>query len=234
MHFYFIILLFIISIFYFYYLNNTITETYVGNLKVATDLDRRKALKYALQQTCINKGYKWVELGDEMTFDCKYTKDTCLKDSIYPTQENKLPKYYEWRDSTSEDAKKVVENTLNSPSRNVSASDTSQDTLSKKIGLSSLSQTEQDILDKDGLCILGNETFRQFCEDNGLTYNPKDGSCVTNESYCLKRVLPFCNGDCYKPPVSFLTESVLGTTLGRSLATMSNYGIAGICKAANA
>jgi hypothetical protein len=230
MYLFVIILIIFLIIFYNYYTN---IETYVGNLKVATDLDRRKALKYALQQTCINKGYKWVELGDEMTFDCKYTKETCLKDSIYPTQENKLPQYYEWRDPSSNDAKKVVENTLNSSSKNISVNDTSQDTLSKKVGLSSLSQKEQDILDKDGICIIANETFRTFCEDNGLTYNPEDGSCVTNETYCLKRVLPFCNGDCYKPPGSWVSEAVLGTTLGRSIAAVNNYLTAGICKAAN-
>lgn len=230
MYLFLIISIIILIIFYNYFQT---TETYVGDLKVATDLDRRKALKYALQQTCINKGYKWVELGDEMSFDCKYTKETCLKDSVYPTAENKIPKYYEWRDSNSNDAKKVVENTLNTSSKNISVNDMSQQTLSKQAGLSSLSQTEQNILDKDGICIIGNDVFRKFCEDNDLTYNPKDGSCVTNEKYCLKRVLPFCNGDCYKPPISWVSESVLGTTLGRSLSAVSNYLTAGVCKVAN-
>lgn len=228
---YFILFIILITvILYNYY---TIKETYVGNLKVATELDNRRALKYALEQTCKNKGHRWINLGDEMEFDCKFTKDSCIKTSIYPTPDNKAPRYYEWRDSNSEDAKKVVKNTLNSKSKNIDVTDTSQDTLSKQIGLSSASQKKSDILDKDGLCIMGNEYFRQLCEDNQLTYNKDTGQCVTNEPYCLKRVLPFCDGDCFKPPGSWLSESILGTTLGRSLAAVENYSYAGVCKAAS-
>ena len=228
---YFIILIIILTIVLYKYTH--IKETYVGNLKVATELDNRRALKYALKETCIKKGHRWLDLGDEMEFDCKFTKNSCIKESVYPTPEGKYPRYYEWRNSNSEDAKKVVENTLNSKSKTIDVTDVSQESLSKQIGLSSASQKKSDILDKDGLCIMGNEYFRKMCEDNQLTYNKDTGSCVTNEPYCLKRVLPFCDGDCYKPPTSWLTESVLGTTLGRSLSAGTNYLTAGICKAAS-
>jgi hypothetical protein len=225
-----ILIITLIIIFYKYF---QIKETYVGDLRVANETDKNRAIKFALETLCKKKGHRWIPLGGELEFDCKFTKKSCINESVYPTPENKPAKYYEWRDSKSEDAQKVVENTLNSKSKNIDVYDVSQETLSKKAGLSSASQKKSDILDKEGLCIIGNEYFRKFCEDNNLTYNKDTGACVTNEPYCLKRVLPFCDGDCYKPPGSWLAESVLGTTLGRSLAALENYSYAGICKAAN-
>jgi hypothetical protein len=226
---YFIILIILIILTFIFYKYYQVKETF-GTLRVINEQDKNNAIKFALKTICKKNGHKWVSLGGEFEFDCKFTKESCVKKSIYPTPKGEPPKYYEWRDSKSEDAKKVVENTLNSKSKNIKVTDKSQETLSKKIGLSSASQKSSDILDEEGLCIVGNEYFRKFCEDNNLTYNKDTGQCVTNETYCLKRVLPFCGGDCFKPPGSWVSEAIFGTTLGRSLAALENYTVAGQCK----
>lgn len=70
-------------------------------------------------------------------------------------------------------------------------------------------------------CIIGNEGFREFCEKEGLAYEPETGKCKTTRPYCLSKGLPFCNGDCYVPPVQWLSEQIFGTTLGRTIAQAS-------------
>ena len=54
-----------------------VRETYVGNLKVATDYDMKKAAKFAIEQTCKKKGYIWVQGGQEFVYDCKHSQQTC-------------------------------------------------------------------------------------------------------------------------------------------------------------
>ena len=201
-----------------------IVEGYVGNLKVETELDRKRALKYALKKTCEKRGYRWIEGGDEFTYDCKHTKETCKRDSVYPTKKDEIPQYYEWRDVNSKDAKDVASKTVN-------LIDNKPQSTSKTLGQSSLSESEYDINNEDagGICIIGNERFRSFCEDNDLTYNPDDGSCVTNRKYCNNRCLPFCNGDCYLPPDTWTFEQVFGTTLSRSFGCARNMTLEGVC-----
>lgn len=198
-----------------------IKETYVGNLTVATDNDRKRAMKFALQRMCQTKGYKWVQFEDEFTYDCVYTKETCEKESIYPTKDGDLPQYYEWRANDSKDAKEAKEKMINST------------TLSSDFDESSLPQAKKAIVNtiEDGMCIIGNETFRKTCEANDLTYNKNDGTCVTNKKYCNNRCLAYCNGDCYQFPTSWVLETVLGTTLGRSLGCTNNMIAEGVCSA---
>lgn len=201
-------------------------ETYTGNLRVENDKDKKLALKYALKKVCEKRGYKWIEGGDEFTYDCKHTEETCKRDSVYPTKEGAIPQYFEWRASNSSDAKDVGSKTVN-------IMDGRPQSLSKSVGQSSLSESENDINNEDagGLCILGNERFRSFCEENGLTYNPDDGSCVTNRKYCNNRCLPFCNGDCYLPPDSWAYEQIFGATLSRSFGCARNMTLEGVCSA---
>lgn len=192
-----------------------------GNLRVANSTDEKRAIKYALKTICEKKGYKWVEMGDEFAFDCKHTESTCKNESVYETVLGNTPKYYEWRDQNSQDAKDARNNVINMTDNNKKL------VLSTDIGFSSY--IGSDVGNEKGICILGNEFFRKTCEENDLTYNIKDGSCVTNKDYCLKKVLPYCNGDCYQPPLSWLSETVLGTTLGRSLAAPNNYVTQALC-----
>lgn len=195
-------------------------------LTVATELDHKRALKYALKKKCETSGYQWVELGDEFSYDCKHTKQTCLKDSVYPTPEDKFPQYYEWREPNSKDAQLMAER------RSMSQDLREQKSLSQNIDHSSINLSKDQINTQySGVCIVGNEPFRKLCEDEKLQYDPSTGKCKTTETYCLKKGLPFCDGDCYNPPTSFLMEQILGTTLGRALSTGTNSVAMGICKA---
>jgi|GWRWMinimDraft_5_1066013.scaffolds.fasta_scaffold06545_1 hypothetical protein len=160
--------------------------------QIATDRDILLATKEAFRKRCVNNGYIWKESGDvktstatnqpsvlssgtdEFRYDCLHTRETCLKNSIYPTYAEDPPSYYEWRSEPGNDR-----------------------------------------------CVIGNEGFRDFCEKEGLTYEPETGNCKTNKQYCFNKGLPFCNGDCYVPPGQWLSEQIFGTTLGRTLAQAS-------------
>jgi hypothetical protein len=72
-----------------------------------------------------------------------------------------------------------------------------------------------------GLCIIGNETFRDFCEGELLRYDTSDGKCYTTKEYCNPRLLAFCNGDCFETPSSKVVSSVFGTNIGRLATAMS-------------
>lgn len=185
------------------------TKENFGNLRVANELDKKRALKYALKKTCELKGYMWVEQADEFTYDCKHTKETCNKESVYPTKAGDIPKYYEWREPDSKDALNAAQNSIN-------LLDNRSETLSKQVGQSSLTESENDIT-KNGICIIGNEYFRETCESNKLTYDKTDGSCKTNRSYCASKCLPYCNGDCWQTTSNRVGEAILGSTLGRTL-----------------
>jgi hypothetical protein len=189
-------------------------------LRVANEQDKKRALKFALQRMCETKGYKWVQFEDEFTYDCLHTQETCEKESVYPTMVGGTPKYYEWRSNNTKDAKEAREKMVN----NV--------TLSQNLDESSLSQASKGIVNTEvkGMCITGNEMFRKTCEENDLTYNKNDGTCVTNRKYCFNRCLPYCKGDCYQPPASWLTETVLGATLGRGLSCANNMATQGLCE----
>jgi hypothetical protein len=201
----YIILIFIvivITLVIYFYLHKR--ELYTGTLRVAGDIDYKRATKFALQKMCTDRGLTWVQGGDEFSYDCKYNKDSCLKASKYPTLVGDNPSYYEWRDSSSTDFINANVNALQDNTINTG--------------------------DNGGICIIGNEMYRNFCETNNLTYNPQDGSCVTNKNYCLTKVLPFCNGDCYVPPNTWLTQNLFGTTLGRALTAPQSYLVDGICE----
>lgn len=85
-------------------------------------------------------------------------------------------------------------------------------------------------------CIIANEGWREFCEKEGLSYNPENGLCKTNRQYCMNKGLPFCNGDCFVPPLQWLSEQIFGTTLGRTLAQASpeRWIAEGACRADDA
>lgn len=195
---------------------NKSRETYVGNLKVATDLDKKRAAKYALKEMCQTKGYIWVQGGDEFVYDCKHSQQTCERDSIYPTPdtEDAIPQYYEWRDVNSEEAKEAAK---------LGEQFSTARLLSSSMGQSADISNSEDILNKDigGMCILGNEAMRKMCEKEGLRYDKSNGKCFTTKEYCYPKALAFCNGDCFQPPASYLSEQVLGKTLGRSLGQLS-------------
>lgn len=70
-------------------------------------------------------------------------------------------------------------------------------------------------------CVIGNEGFRSWCEKEGLKYEPDTGKCKVTRDHCLKNQLNYCDGDCYQPPLNWLNEQVLGSTLARSLNNIS-------------
>lgn len=193
-------------------LRKSVRETYVGNLKVATDYDIKKAAKFAIEQTCKKKGYIWVQGGQEFVYDCKHSQQTCERDSIYPTPdtEDAIPRYYEWRDINSPEAQEAAKLAEEFGTGRM---------LSSQLG-DSTDITDRDyVLDRDigGLCILGNEAMRKTCENEGLRYDKSNGKCFTTKEYCYPKLLAFCNGDCFQPPASYVSEQVFGKTLGRSL-----------------
>ncbi len=184
------------------------------NLRVANEIDHKRATKYALKKICESKGYSWIEQGDEFTYDCKHTEQTCKQSSVYPTKPDEAPSYYEWRDKDSKDAQTAAENAIQLKDKS------QQDSLSKQVGESSGSQSKFDIT-RNGICIIGNEYFREMCEKEGLDYDIKDGSCKVNRKYCYSKCLAYCNGDCFQPPDSVVWEALLGSTAGRAYACLS-------------
>lgn len=163
-------------------------EGYTGNLRVATELDRKKAMKYALRTLCEKGGYAWYESPeDQFIYDCKHTKETCNKESVYPTKEGKSPKYYEWRDISSPDGQ-IISNRI-----------------------------PPTVQSQNGFCILGNESFRKTCEDEYLNYNKGDGTCKTTKPYCNSKLLAYCNGDCFESPDTMILSRLFGNTLSRPL-----------------
>jgi hypothetical protein len=166
----FYILIFIIVLYFLFFK----PKEHYTEQKIATQLDEDRATKAAFKHFCKKKGYTWIDGSSELNWDCVHTRQTCLKDSIYPTLADKDPQYYEWRAEPNNQR-----------------------------------------------CIIGNEGFRDFCEKEGLTYDTETGICKTNLKYCNSKGLPFCNGDCFIPPLQWLSEQVLGTTLGRTLSQVS-------------
>jgi hypothetical protein len=210
---YYILLLLLLLLDLFLRFGNFFKKEDYMNLRVANELDHKRATKYAIKKMCESKGYSWVELGDEFTYDCKHTEETCKKMSVYPTKENDSPAYYEWRDKDSKDAKISAENDINSIGNQ-------QQSLSKQMGQSSVSQSQEEIT-RNGICIIGNEYFRETCEKEGLDYDITDGSCKVNRKYCYSKCLAYCNGDCFQPPDSQTYEFLLGATAGRALTCAS-------------
>lgn len=215
-----IIILIILLIGYFVF--KPTIEGYVGDLRVANELDEKRAAKYALEKLCKEGGYQWVELGSEFSYDCRHTKETCEKESVYPTQQDSQPKYYEWRSPNSEDAKLMAERSIN---KNLSQTTSQQfNEFSKEMQTdvrhSSTQQNVSDILRSDtgGVCILGNEVFRDFCEENDLEYNKDTGECKTTRKYCASKTLPYCKEDCFQSPVDWLLTTIIGESTGRALA----------------
>jgi hypothetical protein len=185
-------------------------EHYVGNLRVADDLDNKRAVKQALKKICNEKGYTWRELpGGEFVYDCKHTKETCLNESVYPTPDDVVPRYYEWRDKDSEDAKEAAQLESTTP------------LLSAQMGASSDYRRGEDVRATEGVCVMGNEGFRKFCENEKLRYDSSTGKCFTTLEYCRPKLLAFCNGDCFEPPSGMILSKIFGTTLGRSLGQAS-------------
>lgn len=199
---------------------NQSRETYVGNLKVATDYDMKKAAKFAIEQMCKKKGYIWVQGGQEFVYDCKHSQQTCERDSIYPTPDTDeaIPQYYEWRDINSSEAQEAAKLAEEFGTGRM---------LSSQLG-DSTDITDRDyVLDRDigGLCILGNEAMRKTCQDEGLRYDKSNGKCFTTQEYCYPKLLAFCDGDCFQPPLSYVSEQVFGKTLGRSFARATGESI---------
>lgn len=183
-------------------------EPFIGTSRMETELDKKRAVKYAMKKMCEKQGYQWIQGGDEFVYDCKHTRDTCLRESVFPTKKDADPKYYEWRPTSSPDAKELgIEAEKYGMGSTIS-------------GATNLSKEEVNAVEAGGVCIIGNEPFRQFCEDEFLQYDPSNGKCVTTAEYCNPRMLAFCNGDCLETPSSKVLSSVFGTTIGRSLPTL--------------
>lgn len=181
------LLIFLIIVFLIYQKIYISKENYVGNLRVANEIDHKRAVKYAVKKLCEKNGYVWKDGIGEFDYDCKHTKKSCENESVYPTPKNGNPKYYEWRDDSD-----------------------------------------------GGKCILGNESFRTFCETgeispkddetqkiSKLRYDKSDGKCYTTRPYCNDRLLAFCNNDCFETPTSKVLTKVFGTTIGRSIGLAS-------------
>lgn len=175
------------------------------SVRIGTKTDYLKAQKYALQKLCEEKKYTWKQFDNEFMYDCKHTKETCLAESVYPTPktDKAVPKYYEWRDVNSSDYKEAVR--LESSSKILSASaGVTEDRTSQMGG-------------GDGMCIMGSEGFREFCENENLRYDNTDGNCYTTKQYCQPKLLAFCDNDCFEPPSGMILSKVFGTTVGRGL-----------------
>lgn len=190
-------------------------ENYVGNLRVATEIDHKRALKQGLEMMCKNRGYTWVQGGDEFVYDCKHTKQTCEKESIYPTPDipDVIPKYYEWREKGNEEFYETGEGLVEFGTGRL---------LSATLGESSDYSRKEDVTQSEGVCIIGNEYFRKFCEKEELRYDKTNGECYTTQPYCNKRLLAFCDGDCFETPTSKVISTVFGTTVGRTLGVASS------------
>ena len=179
-----------------------IIETYVGNLRVANEIDDKRATKYAMRKFCEMGGYKCVQGPEEFTYDCQHTKATCEGESIYPTPKlsDAVPQYYEWRDNTTKEYKDYA----------------NQDKIYQISQTLSGGTSSEPLTNPDGICIIGNESFRSFCEKEHLKYNTSNGNCLTTKKYCNDRLLAYCNGDCYETPTGVTLRQVVGVTLSRS------------------
>lgn len=173
------------------------------SLTVATETDQLRAQKYALKKMCEENGYSWKQFDDEFSYDCKHTEKSCLGDSVYPTKPDETPRYYEWRDRESPEYKEVVR--LGS----------SSSILSSQIEASGDIQT--GIGGDNGMCIMGLEDYRKWCEDQEFRYDTTNGQCYTTKPYCQKKLLGFCNNDCFEPPNGLILSKIFGNTIGRSL-----------------
>jgi hypothetical protein len=212
----------VLYIFFLYSKSNQIKETYTGTLRIANELDKKRAFKFALKSICQSKGYHWLEYGDEFSYDCKHSKQTCESESVFPTKIGTSPKYYEWRDSNSKDAKEIS-------NRLSLVKDYQPQTLAQQAGQSSFSEESVNNPETGGICIIGNEMFRSMCEDEKLTYNKNDGTCVTNKPYCMSKCLPYCEKDCYVDPLQWTWEAIVGTTLGRGTGCAANLAKGELC-----
>lgn len=180
--------------------------------QVANETDIKRATKFALRKRCESKGYKWYQGADEFVYDCKHTKETCLRDSVYnPDEEPYL--YLEWRPTGSEDAKAAGFNGVTAERK----------ILSNLLGQSSNITSEDEINNPEfeGVCISGNVQFRKFCENEGLKYDPSTGKCTVTKEYCNSKGLEYCNEDCFEDPGTWLLSSLLGDTVGRSLGYLT-------------
>ena len=215
-----ILLLLIVVIVLFIYTNYSKREDLT--LRVATETDRLRAQKYALKKMCEKNGYVWKQFDNEFMYDCKYTRDTCKGESVYPTPdtEGAVPRYYEWRDNKSPDYKEAVRLESTGP------------LLSAIMGKSD--DVKSQMAD-DGMCIMGSESFRKWCEDEKLRYDPTSGNCYTTKEYCIPKLLAFCDGDCFEPPGGMILSKVFGTTIGRALGSVTGDLLTvGACEAAEA
>lgn len=205
-----IYIIIILLVFVIVVINKIYVNEPFGNLRVANELDPKRAIKQAVRKLCEKGGYTWVQGESEFIYDCKHNKTSCLKDSVYPTRENYVPRYYEWREYDSEDAKEAAK---------LGASFGSARLLSSSLGQSADLSKEEYIRSEEtnGVCIIGNESFRQTCEKDSLNYDPSTGKCTVTKKYCNDRLLAYCDGDCFEPPVGMVLSKVAGTTLGRSV-----------------
>jgi hypothetical protein len=178
-------------------------------LRVATETDQLRAQKYALEKMCKENGYSWKQYENEFAYDCKHTKKTCIGDSVYPTPDTSeaIPRYYEWRDGQSPDYKEVIR------------LESSSGILSSKMGASD--NIQSGIGGDNGMCIMGLEAYRKWCEDQGFRYDSTNGQCYTTRPYCENKLLAFCNGDCFEPPVGMVLSKVFGNTIGRSVGAVA-------------
>jgi hypothetical protein len=205
-----IIIILVISIFYRkYYINKKEHLT----VKLATEIDDKRANKYALKKMCEEGGYFWQNFGDEFIYECRHTKKTCLGESIYPTPsaEDTPPRYYEWRDKSHPDVKTILE-------------------YDKQKLTSSVNEVGGET-ERDGMCIVGMEAYRKWCEDEQLRYDPENGQCYTTKPYCQKKLLGFCNDDCFEPPTGMILSKVFGNTLGKAIGVLSpvDAAVIGAC-----
>lgn len=86
-----------------------------------------------------------------------------------------------------------------------------------------------------GKCIAGDQNFKKWCLDQGMSYRPDIsgvGKCKTNSKYCKRMGVYYKSGDCYRDPLQWGLEWILGTTVTRALrapilSVVSNGMIAG-------
>lgn len=187
----------------------------VARYTIASELEIKRANKFALKELCKRAGYEWAELsGSEFVYDCKHNKRTCIRDSV----PNDPAGYQEWRDLESKDVKEIVE--LGSTTSLLSSlQDDSTDY-----------KRAQDITsNKDGVCILASLGYKDFCEDEGINYDPSNGKCSVTRPYCNKSLLTYCGEDCMEDPCSMVNSKIFGVTLGRSMCFLNFITLDAMC-----
>lgn len=68
---------------------------------------------------------------------------------------------------------------------------------------------------RDGKCVYGPESLREFCEQSGLNYDASKGRCIITHSYCQKKGVKFNGTDCVDD--TGVSSFLLGNTVTKGI-----------------